>query len=439
MDACRWVQIKDIYNRALDLSREERESCLVDACASDADLRHEVESLLAAHAEAGTFLLGPTIKVAAPEVVADEFSPAAVAQLPNAPRLIGQELANYRIISLLGKGGMGEVYLAQDTILRRKIALKILPAIFTADEDRLKRFVQEAQSASSLNHPNIITIYEIGQINDVHFIATEFIDGKTLRKVFADSNFTIRNALDIATQIASALSAAHEAGIVHRDIKPENIMVRPDGLAKVLDFGLAKLTESHLTMIELDPSNDDETSTKSGVLMGTPRYMSPEQARGQKVDTRTDIFSLGVVLYEMITGSTPFEGHSMGDLIAALLRNDPLPLSHYLPAVPHELEEIVEKTLQKDRNLRYQTAKDLQLDIKNLKENLEFEDKLAGHQGLQRGRSTIKTNVISTAEGLLEETSAKSQEVSNPHAVSSAEYLISAISRHRRGLLLTMA
>src|SRR5262245_30174498 len=306
MDACRWVQIKDIYNRALDLSREERESCLVDACASDADLRHEVESLLAAHAEAGTFLLGPTIKVAAPEVVADEFSPAAVAQLPNAPRLIGQELANYRIISLLGKGGMGEVYLAQDTILRRKIALKILPAIFTADEDRLKRFVQEAQSASSLNHPNIITIYEVGQVNEVHFIATEFIDGKTLRKVFADSNFTIRNALDIATQIASALAAAHEAGIVHRDIKPENIMVRPDGLAKVLDFGLAKLTESHPAMIDTHPSIANEPGNKSGVL-GTPRYMSPEQACGQKVDTRTDIFSLGIVLYEMITGNMPFE------------------------------------------------------------------------------------------------------------------------------------
>src|SRR5919109_948670 len=212
MDANRWKQIKVIYGRALDLSLEERESFLAEACAGDADLRREVKSLLDAHEDAGTFLQAPTIKIAAQEVVADEFTSIVAAKLPAAPQLIGQELANYRIISLLGKGGMGEVYLAQDTTLRRKIALKILPAKFTADEDRLKRFVQEAQSASSLNHPNIITIYEIGHVNDIHFIATEFIDGQTLRKLITESNLTLRDALDLAIQIAGAMAAAHAAG-----------------------------------------------------------------------------------------------------------------------------------------------------------------------------------------------------------------------------------
>ncbi|MCI0661168.1 MAG: serine/threonine protein kinase, partial [Acidobacteria bacterium] len=426
METERRRQIENLYHASLARDASERAAFLAEACAGDEELHHEVESLLSS---------GDHTERVLEDTAREVFAPTRTAEKPAS--IIGQQLGHYLLLSRIGAGGMGEVYLAQDTRLRRKIALKILPAKFTADEDRLKRFVQEAQSASSLNHPNIITIYEIGQVNDVHFIATEFIDGKTLRKVFADSNFTIRDALDIATQIASALAAAHAAGIVHRDIKPENIMVRPDGLVKVLDFGLAKLTESHPGMIELHASIANETSTKSGVLMGTPRYMSPEQARGQKVDARTDIFSLGVVLYEMVTGSTPFEGHSMGDLIAALLRNEPLPLSHYLPAVPHELEQIVEKTLQKERKLRYQTAKDLQLEIKNFKENLEFEDKLAGHQGLPRSRSTVKTNVIPTGEDLLEQSSAKSNEVSNAQAVSSAEYLITALNRHRRGALLT--
>jgi len=439
MDASRWGQIKEIYNRALDLCGDERESILAETCAGDADLRREVESLLAAHEDAGTFLQAPTVKVAPREIVADNFISTVAAISPAAPNLIGRELANYKIISLLGKGGMGEVYLAQDTTLRRKIALKILPAKFTADEDRLKRFVQEAQSASSLNHPNIITIHEIGHVNDVHFIATEFIDGQTLRKLITESNLTLRDALDLATQIASAMAAAHAAGIVHRDIKPENIMVRPDGLAKVLDFGVAKLTESPPTMIDIPLSIANETSTKSGVL-GTPQYMSPEQALGQKVDTRTDIFSLGIVLYEMITGTMPFGGESMDDVIAALLRSEPLPLSHYLPAVPHELELIVGKTLLKDRRLRYQIVKDLQLDLKNLKENLEFEDRLAGaHAGPSRDRAMVKSNVVSTEENRLPKPTAQSREVSNAQAVSSAEYLLKALNRHRRGALLTPA
>jgi eukaryotic-like serine/threonine-protein kinase len=439
MDANRWKQIKEVYDCVLDLSGDDRESFLAKACAGDTDLRRELESLLAAHEDAGTFLQAPAIEAAARKIVADNFISTVTAISPAAPNLIGRELANYRIISLLGRGGMGEVYLAQDTILRRKIALKILPAKFTADEDRLNRFVQEAQSASSLNHPNIITIYEIGHVNDVHFIATEFIDGQTLRQLITESDFTLRDALDLAIQIASAMAAAHAAGIVHRDIKPENIMVRPDGLVKVLDFGVAKLAESPPAMIDIHHSIANETSTKSGIL-GTPQYMSPEQALGQKVDTRTDIFSLGIVLYEMVTGTMPFGDESMGDVIAALLKSEPHPLSHYLPGVPRELERIVEKTLLKDRRLRYQIVKDLQLDLKNLKENLEFEDRLAGtYQWPLRDRTTVKTNAVSTEENMRPKPTAQSREDSNAQAVSSTEYLFKTLNRHRRGALLNLA
>jgi eukaryotic-like serine/threonine-protein kinase len=436
MDANLWEQIKNIYDRSLDLSREERERFFTEACAGDDELRRELESLLAAHEEAGTFLQNPAIKVD-PELVADTFRSKETAISSATPNLIGRDLANYRIISLLGKGGMGEVYLAEDAILRRKIALKILPAKFTADVDRLKRFEQEAQSASSLNHPNIITIYEVGHVNDVHFIATEFIEGQTLRKLITESKLTLRDALDLATQIAGAMAAAHAAGIVHRDIKPENIMVRPDGLAKVLDFGIAKLTESSSTIIDIHLSLANETSAKSGVV-GTPQYMSPEQALGEKVDTRTDIFSLGIVLYEMITGNIPFRDESTGDAITALLRSEPLPLSHYLPEVRHELEGIVEKTLLKDRRLRYQIVKELQLDLKTLKENLEFEERLAGrtHQRPLRDTPIDKTNSFSTREEPLQETTVQSRPVSNAQTVSSAEYFFEAINHHRRDALL---
>ena len=220
----------------------------------------------------------------------------------------GTRFDRYEILSPLGKGGMGEVYLAQDTRLKRKVALKLLPASFTQNAERLRRFEQEAYAASALNHPNIITIYEIGESGEFHFIATEFIEGNTLRQQMADTRMNLREALEIAVQIASALAAAHAAGIVHRDIKPENIMLRPDGLVKVLDFGLAKLTESQALANDTDAVTVAASNTEPGVVMGTVRYMSPEQTRGLKVDGRSDIFSLGVVLYELVTGRAPFEG-----------------------------------------------------------------------------------------------------------------------------------
>src|SRR5437773_1080843 len=253
----------------------------------------------------------------------------------------GTKLGRYEIRSKIGAGGMGEVYLAHDTKLDRKVALKILPAEVAAHQDRMRRFVQEAKTASGLNHPNILTIYEIEQIDSVNFIATEFIDGVTLRQRMRNAPMKLREVLDVAVQIASALSAAHAANIVHRDIKPENAMLRRDGIVKVLDFGLAKLTEQSGSTVDTDAPTAAQVNTDSGTVMGTARYMSPEQARGQKVDARTDIFSLGIVLYELLAGRAPFVGTNAIEVLGAILNHEAEPLS--APDVPRELEHIVEK------------------------------------------------------------------------------------------------
>ncbi len=280
--------------------------------------------------------------------------------------------------SKLGEGGMGEVYLAQDTKLERSVALKILPVDVAVHQDRMRRFVQEAKAASALNHPNIITIYEIEQIDSVNFIATEFIDGETMRQRMKGAPMKLGEVLDVATQTAGALSAAHAAGIVHRDIKPENIMVRRDGIAKVLDFGLAKLTE-RLPSDSVDPEALTRAAIKTdpGVVMGTAIYMSPEQARGISVDARTDIFSLGIVLYEMVAGRLPFEGSTSSEVLASILgEKETQPLARYSREVPAELERIVSKALRKNRDQRYQTILDLLLDLKSLTQELEFEKQL---------------------------------------------------------------
>ena len=328
----------------------------------------------------------------------------------------GTRLDRYQILSPIGTGGMGEVYLAQDTRLGRKVAIKLLPAHYTQDKERLRRFEQEAFAASALNHPNIITIFEVGhsttETGSYHFIVTEFIEGQTLRRKFAGGKLSIHEALEIASQIASALSAAHNAGIIHRDLKPENLMIRPDGYVKMLDFGLAKLTESFnpdLTGAMFDAQLDSSefqnqagldaslgetapistgqetygppaTSLKQtvpGVVMGTAQYMSPEQARGLRVDWRTDLFSFGIVLYEMLTGRAPFTGSSPKEIVAGILNSDPLPLSHYLPEAPEALEWIVSKALVKDREERYQTAKEMLNDFKRLQRRIEVERELS--------------------------------------------------------------
>ncbi|MGQ0763286.1 MAG: serine/threonine-protein kinase [Acidobacteriota bacterium] len=245
----------------------------------------------------------------------------------------GTKLGRYEIRSKLGTGGMGEVYLAQDMRLQRKVALKILPADVAADRDRMSRFVQEAQAASALNHPNILTIYEIDEADSVHFIATEFIDGETLRQRVRNEPLKLSEVLDITAQIAGALSAAHAAGIVHRDIKPENIMLRHDGIAKVLDFGLVKLTDT------IDTQAPTTFKTHPGTVVGTKVYMSPEQARGIPIDARTDVFSLGTVLYEMVAGCLPFAGSTSSEVVASLLsEKEPQPLARYSREAPAELE-----------------------------------------------------------------------------------------------------
>src|ERR1051325_116557 len=252
-------------------------------------------------------------------------------------KMIPDTISHYRIIKKLGAGGMGEVYLAEDTRLGRRVALKILSPEFTSDEERLRRFEQEARAASALNHPNIITIYEVGLDKDTHFIATEFIEGETLRRRLSTSKMNLRDALEAAIQVAGALDAAHRAGIVHRDIKPENIMLRPDGYAKVLDFGIVKLTEKFTEQQSNYSANAENATvllvnTDANMVMGSPSYMSPEQARGLKVDSRTDIFSLGVVIYEMVARCLPFKGVDTIEILASILSDkEPLPIARYAP------------------------------------------------------------------------------------------------------------
>jgi serine/threonine-protein kinase len=332
----------------------------------------------------------------------------------------GTQLGSYKILSPLGAGGMGEVYLAEDTRLRRKVALKVLPESLAQDKDRLRRFEQEAFAASALNHPNILTVFEIGQSDDTYFIATEFIEGATLRQHLAAQPMKLSEALDIAIQVASALTAAHAAGIVHRDIKPENIMRRTDGYLKVLDFGLAKLTEPRTA--DPEAATKPLVDTDPGVVMGTVSYMSPEQARGLEVDARTDIFSLGVVLYEMVTGRAPFAGVNALDTVAAVLDREPAPLKQHVAAVPDELQRIVGKALRKHRDERYQTARDLLNDLKDLKEELAFTAKLerAG-QTEKNEAATVPPNAMTTAAGAAVPTT------------SSAKIILGEIKRHKLG------
>src|SRR5437763_2612296 len=291
--------------------------------------------------------------------------------------LPGARLGRYEIRSHIGSGGMGEVYLAQDTTLDRKVALKVLPEDVSSNRQRMQRFVQEAKAASALNHPNIITIHEIGTEPGAHFMVTEFIDGENLRHHLRRTQLALTEAIDIAMQVASALSSAHAAGIVHRDIKPENVMLRQDGIVKVLDFGLAKLTAPALDSVDGEAPTRPNVNTDPGVVMGTAIYMSPEQARGLPVDARTDIFSLGILLYEMVAGRLPFDGSNRNEIMASILSDkEPQPLTRYSSEAPTELGRIVLKALRKNRDERYQTIKDMLLDLKSLTQDLEFEKKL---------------------------------------------------------------
>jgi serine/threonine protein kinase/dipeptidyl aminopeptidase/acylaminoacyl peptidase len=361
----RWQQVKELFHSALERESAERPGYLLKACGGDESLRKEVLSLIASHESGGSFLDVPAYEVAAESLLAGEEMDS----------MTGRLVGHYRILELLGRGGMGEIYLAEDTKLDRKVAIKLLPAQWTEDGGRLLRFQREARAASALNHPNILTIYEIvEEAGASAFIVTEFIEGQTLRQRMRAS-MKLEEIFDVGLQIASALSAAHEAGIIHRDIKPENIMLRRDGYVKVLDFGLAKLIEQPEER-SLEDARTLLSNTHPGIVMGTVQYMSPEQARGLAVDARTDIWSLGCVLYEMVTARPPFEGGTMTDVLAAILEREPLPMSAAMRDVPAQLEWIIRKALRKDRDERFQTARELLGDLRSLKEQLEFEARL---------------------------------------------------------------
>src|SRR5215204_5902859 len=335
----RYRQIGEVYHAALEIDEDERAAFLDRTCAGDDALRREVESLIASHERAPDFIAVPALAAAAESLAAGE-----------AEAMAGRTVARYKVLSLVGAGGMGRVYLAEDTELGRRVALKFLPEHLTTNKDQVRRFRQEARAASALNHPNILTVYEVGEADGAAFIAMEYVEGETLRASLANGPFGVVPALDVAAQVADALSAAHLAGIIHRDVKPENVMLRLDGYVKVLDFGLAKLTEDLAG--PRTAGSEAPTSlavrTNPGVVMGTAEYMSPEQARGLKVDARTDVWSLGVVVYEMVGGRRPFGGETHGDTTVSILEREPAPLSRLAPAAPSELEQIVQKALAKD-------------------------------------------------------------------------------------------
>jgi serine/threonine-protein kinase len=346
----------------------------------------------------------------------------------------GTHLGRYEVRSKIGAGGMGEVYLAQDTQLRRSVALKILPAEFTHSEERLRRFEQEAYAASALNHPNIITIHEIGKTDSAHYIVTEFIDGKSLRQLMQDGPLSVGKVLDVAVQITSALATAHAAGIIHRDIKPENVMFRRDGVIKVLDFGLAKLTQNE-TGVNSEALTRALVNTSAGMVMGTPSYMSPEQARGTDTDARTDIFSLGVVLYEMLAGKAPFSGETAADIISVLLQKEPQPLSTLAHCVPAELQHIVSKALRKDRDERYQTVQSMLVDLKTLQQELDFAAKLERSAAPDSKDAAAKYS----AQTVIAAMGSPETQTAAARPTSSAEYIVSRIKQLRRSFAAGLA
>ena len=325
---------------------------------------------------------------------------------------------------------MGEVYLAEDTSeLARTVALKIVPAEVAKNKDRLQRFTQEARTVSNLNHPNILTVYEFGQTDSVSFISTEYIDGVTLRKHLSGRRLKLIDILDLTIQIVAALNAAHLAGVTHRDLKPENVMVRKDHIVKVLDFGLAKTTETSLqNEIDSEAGTKVLVQTEPGLVMGTVSYMSPEQSAGKPVDNRTDIWSAGVVLYEMLAGVLPFQGKDIHRQIIAIQETEPAPLSQMVEGVPERLEEIVGKCLAKEKDERYQTAKDLLIDLRNLRRKLDVDAEI---------ERTVAPDLLGTSGGSSRRNVAATS-VAQAHPTSSAEYLLTEMKRHKPAVAIVV-
>src|SRR5438309_3614087 len=362
MTPARLRTIEEIYRTALDQEPDQIRAFLDTACEGDEVLRRKVEALLASRQRADRFIETSAVGLA-----------TRIIENGQADLLVDRTIGHYKISKRIGTGGMGDVYLATDMTAGRKAALKLLPERFTGDAERLKRFQQEAHAVVGLNHPNILTVYEIGEDHSTHYIASELIEGETLRQRLLRGRMEVGEAVDVAIQVASALAAAHETGIVHRDIKPENIMLRPDGYVKVLDFGIAKLAEQEVPVTLAEEEAVLLVETHLGSIMGTVRYMSPEQARGAPIDKGTDIWSLGVVLYEMVTGHAPFAGDTPGETMSSILEKEPPPLTSYVAQIPAELQQIISKTLRKERAERYQSAHELLEALKDLRHKLEVE------------------------------------------------------------------
>jgi hypothetical protein len=376
----RWQKIESIYHAALTRDLDQRDAYLDQACEGDTEIRREVDSLLEFDDKAEEFIKTPAIAVAARALAAEESQ-------TDGPRHL-VDVGPYHLLRLLGQGGTGDVYLAIDTRLGRKVAIKLLASELGNDDERILRFKQEARATSTLNHQNIVTIFEVGEFENQHYIVTEYVEGVTLRAFLENRSggLTVREALPIVLQIVDALDTAHRAGIIHRDIKPDNIIIRNNGFVKILDFGIAKLTSPGHT------SQTDHLTTRTGMVMGTASYMSPEQARGQKVDHRTDIFAVGVLLYEMLSGCKPFAGDTWSDVIAALLIKKPEPLKLVAPHVPSALQSIVDRCLQKLPENRFQSAADLAFSLRSISENAKSSAKTDGRRG-----AFLNTKVISVA------------------------------------------
>jgi serine/threonine protein kinase/Tol biopolymer transport system component/tetratricopeptide (TPR) repeat protein len=412
----RWQRIETVFHEALGCEPAKRKQFLEAECAGDEALRHEVESLLSSLGEADDFIERP------PGDVAAELLGTNQAALEH-----GQQIENYRIVRQLGSGGMGEVYLAEDIRLKRKVALKLLPAHFIMNPDRVRRFEREARAASALNHPNIVTIYEIGHSGSTHFIATEFVDGKTLRQLINEKPFTLNETLNVSMQVADALSGAHAAGIVHRDIKPENIMIRRDGYVKILDFGLAKLTEQQT--INSDLETPTLLQSNPGLVMGTVQYMSPEQARGRNVGIGTDIWSLGIVMYELLCGHVPFTGETPSHVMVSLMEDKLPPVKDYAN-VPSEVEQFVTRALRKNQSERYRTAGELARELKAFKQKLQQESRFkmwlktipSRKEGVQLPPIGPLTAVSAVHQIPIEKRGAVETTPLQTHSTSSAEY-----------------
>src|SRR5438477_153417 len=358
--------VEEIFHAALNQKPEQVARFVDTACDGDELLRRKVEALLASHQRAGSFIETSSVGLAT-RIIENE----------QADLLVGQTFGHYKISKRIGSGGMGEVYLATDVTASRKAALKLLPMRFTGDANRLKRFQQEARAVVALNHPNILTVYEIGEDRSTHYIASELIEGETLRQRLGRGRIEVGEAVDVAIQVASALAAAHETGIVHRDVNPGNIMLRRDGYVKVLDFGIAKLAESAFAEATADGTGSMTLAeTNLGSILGTVRYMSPEQARGAPVDKGTDIWSLGVVLYEMVTGHQPFTGDTPREVMTSIPEKEPPSLTSYNGQTPPELQHIISNALRKDQRERYQSAGEMLQALKNLRRKLESKAEL---------------------------------------------------------------